>query len=113
MLLMRVDNQRIGEDRVTCFQTSNVLESLVTWKLGRRVRRRAVGKVPSGNSLAAYPTAALGNFSIFLSHNGWVPICGSLPVIRARFGRLSAGVSHLPSARSSFSITSIKGHWFC
>jgi len=45
MLLMSVDNQRIGGDTVTCIQPSNVLESLVTWKLGRRVRRRAVGKV--------------------------------------------------------------------
>jgi hypothetical protein len=35
---------------------------------------------------------AFGNFGIFLSHNGLAPICGSLPVVRARFGQLSAGV---------------------
>jgi hypothetical protein len=35
--------------------TSSLLESLVTWKLGRRVRAGAIGKVPhDGNSLVAY-----------------------------------------------------------
>ena len=57
MLLMTVDHRRMGGDTVAGLQTSNVLESLVTWKLGCRVRGRAVGKVPKGNSLAAYPTA--------------------------------------------------------
>jgi hypothetical protein len=35
---------------------------------------------------------ALGSFSILLSHNGLLPVHGSLPVARARFGLLSAGV---------------------
>jgi len=38
---------------------------------------------------------ALGNFGIFLSHNGLRVWHGSLPVVTARFGQLSAGVSHL------------------
>ena len=33
------------------------LESCLTWKGSRAVRRGAVGKVPQGNSLAAYSTA--------------------------------------------------------
>ena len=36
---------------------------------------------------------ALVNFDILLSHKVWVVILGSLPVIMARFGLLSAGVS--------------------
>jgi hypothetical protein len=56
MLLMRIDNQEAGGTMVTWFQTSNRLESRITWKPGCPVRGRAVGKVPQGNSLAAYPT---------------------------------------------------------
>ena len=37
---------------------------------------------------------ALSSFGIFLSHNGLVPVCGLLPVVTARFGLLSAGVSN-------------------
>jgi hypothetical protein len=36
---------------------------------------------------------ALVSFDILLSHKVWVVILGSLPVIMARFGLLSAGVS--------------------
>jgi hypothetical protein len=42
-------------------------------------------------ALQATPTA-LGNFSIRLSHNGVVVCHGVLPVVRARSGRLKAGV---------------------
>ena len=35
---------------------------------------------------------ALVSFDILLSHKVWVVILGSLPVIMARFGLLSAGV---------------------
>ena len=38
---------------------------------------------------------ALGSFGIFLSHNGLVLVYGSLPVVKARFGQLSAGVRPL------------------
>jgi hypothetical protein len=38
---------------------------------------------------------ALVSFDILLSHKVWVVILGSLPVIMARFGLLSAGVSGL------------------
>ena len=35
----------------------SLLESCVSTKVAGTVRREAVGKVPKGNSLAAYPTA--------------------------------------------------------
>jgi hypothetical protein len=37
---------------------------------------------------------ARGNFSIFLSHNGLGACHGVLPVVKARFCHLMAGVSH-------------------
>ena len=42
---------------------------------------------------------ALGSFSILLSHNGLLRVHGSLPVARARFGLLSAGVRQNTSER--------------
>ena len=48
------------------------------------------------NKVLQMTQTALGSFGVSLSHNGLVPIYGSLPVVRARFGRLSTGVSNLP-----------------
>ena len=48
------------------------------------------------NKVLQMTQTALGSFGISLSHNGLVPVYGSLPVVRARFGRLSTGVSALP-----------------
>ena len=47
MLLMNTEHRKAGGDAVTDSLTSNWLESLVTWKLGRRVRGRGVAKVLS------------------------------------------------------------------
>ncbi len=59
LLLTIASSGRCGGCFVRNPQTSSWLESLVSGKLGRRVRGRAVGKVLfDRNSLAAYPTLA-------------------------------------------------------
>ena len=47
----------------------------------------------SANKALQKTQTALASFRIRLSHIGLLPVCGSLPVIRAHFGLLSAGVS--------------------
>jgi hypothetical protein len=54
-------------------------------KVGRGVRRGAVGKVLRSNSLAAYPTLrpAVANFGIRLSSIVWVVVSRALLVVRS------------------------------
>jgi hypothetical protein len=63
MLLMNTENRKTGGRTVTYSLTSSWLESRMTRKLACPVRGRAVGKVPKGNSLAAYPTSRAPQFS--------------------------------------------------
>ncbi len=54
-----IEGQEAGGSLVRELLTSHRLESRITWKLGRTVRRGAVGKVLlDSNSLAAYPTTS-------------------------------------------------------
>ena len=59
---------------------------------GRRIKDDLLTLQYLANQALQKTRSALVSFDILLSHKVWVVILGSLPVIMARFGHLSAGV---------------------
>jgi hypothetical protein len=77
MRLLNTENRTTGGKTVTSSLTSNWLESRMTRKRACPVRGRAVGKVPQGYSLAAYPT---GPLSPILAESFRLTFCGHVTV---------------------------------